>query len=396
MTSQLTRRFSRRLLPILLATGLVIYLADDAMAALHSDLALWESVFGLLTASAVVVGAVFSQWRAVSGAALVYAFYLTLQGAIPTLPPQASELAGLLLVVALPVIACLPERGPLGPASGLLLALVVLMAGLALRGAWPSLSPEPAGPLFALAWNEQASPGFHPALAAGAIATLAGTGFQLWRPDATRGALLAATLCLLPLVWQPTTGAAGLVYAGGAVVLIWGGLLFHAWGLAFVDELTGLPNRRALELKLRGGGATLVMADVDHFKKFNDRWGHDAGDQALKRVAEDLAAVSAGGKAFRYGGEEFTLVFPGSSPAPIIDAVEERRKALAGRPFRLRSAEREPKKRGKGGGKGIKLTASFGVAFPRRGEAVSETLKRADDALYRAKKRGRNRLEFSE
>lgn len=81
--------------------------------------------------------------------------------------------------------------------------------------------------------------------------------------------------------------------------------------MAYQDELTSLPGRRALKeylLKL-GSEYTIAMFDIDHFKKFNDTHGHDVGDQVLRMVASKLATVSGRGKSFRYGGEEFTLVF---------------------------------------------------------------------------------------
>jgi GGDEF domain-containing protein len=89
----------------------------------------------------------------------------------------------------------------------------------------------------------------------------------------------------------------------------------EAYQMAFRDELTGLPGRRALNERLQRLGRTYViaMADVDHFKKFNDTHGHDVGDQVLRLVASQLRQIGGGGKAYRYGSEEFTLVFPGKT-----------------------------------------------------------------------------------
>ena len=85
----------------------------------------------------------------------------------------------------------------------------------------------------------------------------------------------------------------------------------EAYQMAFRDELTGLPGRRALNERLQrlGRSYVIAMADVDHFKKFNDTHGHDVGDQVLRLVAAQLRKIGGGGKAYRYGGEEFTLVF---------------------------------------------------------------------------------------
>lgn len=89
----------------------------------------------------------------------------------------------------------------------------------------------------------------------------------------------------------------------------------EAYQMAFRDELTGLPGRRALNERLQRLGRTYViaMAGVDHFKRFHDTHGHDVGDQVLRLVASQLRQIGGGGKAYRYGGEELTLVFPGKT-----------------------------------------------------------------------------------
>jgi predicted signal transduction protein with EAL and GGDEF domain len=99
--------------------------------------------------------------------------------------------------------------------------------------------------------------------------------------------------------------------ASGAVLVT--AILQESHRLAFRDGLTGLPNRRALEEQLRAlePPYAIAMVDVDHFKKFNDSYGHDIGDQVLKVVATRIAEAPGGGRAYRYGGEEFTLLFPG-------------------------------------------------------------------------------------
>src|SRR5207244_5445715 len=97
--------------------------------------------------------------------------------------------------------------------------------------------------------------------------------------------------------------------------------------------------RRALnEALLRlGGHYTLAMADVDHFKNINDRHGHDVGDQVLKMVAAKLALVGGSGRAFRYGGEEFAVLFPGKSAEECLPELESRRRSGEETGFILRS-----------------------------------------------------------
>jgi GGDEF domain-containing protein len=183
--------------------------------------------------------------------------------------------------------------------------------------------------------------------------------------------------------------------------------------MAYRDELTGLPGRRALMQALDGakGTYTIAMVDVDHFKRFNDRHGHDVGDQVLKLVASRLARAPGGAKAYRYGGEEFTLVLPGrvrEDAAPHLEAVRE---SIAAARFSIRSWKRPAKKPGpdgkkkaagkKGGTKAgsakqarhLSVTVSIGMADTTVARGGPEdVLKKADQALYRAKKKGRNRV----
>ncbi|MBV71725.1 MAG: hypothetical protein CMH52_10330 [Myxococcales bacterium] len=169
--------------------------------------------------------------------------------------------------------------------------------------------------------------------------------------------------------------------------------------LAFRDQLTGLPSRRALERTLGrlGSQYTLAMVDVDSFKKFNDRYGHDAGDEALRMIAGHLRRVSGGGRAYRYGGEEFTVVFPNRSIEHASQHLDELRQAVAQSPFTLRAPDRprrKPKRPNRSGGRGkVKVTVSIGAA--QRSSKMGSTtavLKAADKCLYKAKRGGRNRL----
>jgi GGDEF domain-containing protein len=173
-----------------------------------------------------------------------------------------------------------------------------------------------------------------------------------------------------------------------------------SYAMAFRDELTGLPARRALKevlLKLPGDYC-LAMLDIDHFKRFNDRHGHDVGDQVLRMVAAKLAGVSGGGKVFRYGGEEFTVIFPGKYADDAVSHLEELRKEVASSGFAIRSGRRprrKPKKlrSRKSPAKRVSVTISIGAAWPgSRNTTPNEVLKAADKALYRAKKQGRNRV----
>ena len=177
------------------------------------------------------------------------------------------------------------------------------------------------------------------------------------------------------------------------------GLLFatieSSWDLAFRDRLTGLLGRRALDETLaeQGRRYTVAMIDVDHFKKFNDRYGHDAGDRVLQAVARRLDRVTGGGRAYRYGGEEFTIVFPRRSAEDVKEHLETLRKAIRETRVPLpRRAGAKPTK----SERRVSVTVSIGAA--ERSDALSTpdaVIKEADRALYRAKKAGRNRVKIA-
>ena len=177
--------------------------------------------------------------------------------------------------------------------------------------------------------------------------------------------------------------------------------LFDSYDMAYRDELTGVPSRRALNHLLLSLGRryTIAMADIDHFKQFNDRYGHDVGDDVLRLVATKLNKVSGGGKLYRYGGEEFTLVFPGKTMEQAKPHLETLRQSIEQYVMKQRQTNR-PKnsKQGKASRKqsrsntnSLSVTVSFGIA-QREGKQKTpeQVVKAADNALYQAKKAGRN------
>jgi diguanylate cyclase (GGDEF)-like protein len=192
-----------------------------------------------------------------------------------------------------------------------------------------------------------------------------------------------------------------LVFVTAAGLTLTLTVLQDTYNMAFRDDLTGLPSRRALNEQLTGLGRRYVMAmvDVDHFKRFNDTYGHDVGDQVLKMVATKIQGVKGGGKSFRYGGEEFTVIFPRKKMAETLPHLEDLRKAIAGYKLWLRNPDRPEKaKEGKnrrtggGGDTAVSVTVSIGVAESEEGQTPAEILRDADKALYRAKHKGRNQI----
>jgi len=193
------------------------------------------------------------------------------------------------------------------------------------------------------------------------------------------------------------TGSGATLYFSTAGLIIILSVIETAYAMAYHDELTGLPARRSLNATMQSLGRyyTIAMLDIDFFKQFNDRYGHDVGDQVLCMVASHINRVGGGGKPFRYGGEEFTIIFPGKSKQDVIPYLESLRESIAGAQFGLRGKNRPkktPKKqKRRKNPKTVSVTISIGAAEPGRNlSKPAEVIKAADQALYRAKKKGRN------
>ena len=180
-------------------------------------------------------------------------------------------------------------------------------------------------------------------------------------------------------------------------------IVIDAYSLAYRDDLTGLPSRRALnQLALSlGRKYTVAMLDIDHFKKFNDTYGHDIGDQVLKLVAKKIGEVKGGGKAFRYGGEEFTIVFKRKNIEQALAELEAVRQAIQDYKIVIRHPQRKTKQQRsvKKGNKNsdfktVSVTISIGAAVRENKQSFEQAIKCSDQALYKAKKKGRNIVSF--
>jgi diguanylate cyclase (GGDEF)-like protein len=333
--------------------------------------------------------------------------------------------------VVLALVLLLPRTGSdsaamalaTGLVAGTLAPLFCLLALLADRrlGAPRSLGQVAAGPLLGLVvWglvDMHAGPvarllehavidpartswtGLPQTALAGAVSGLLALGaLALHRRRPLDAALfwgaLAGTLALVGTA--PPAG--GVWVLAGALALLLG-VIEASHALAFRDELTDLPGRRSLNDLLQSlrAPAAVAIVDIDRFKSFNDRHGHDVGDQVLRLVATRLAATP-GARAYRYGGEEFALVFRGKSLEEAMDPLEVARRAIADRPFVVRGADRPARKPKRRlflwrERPTLSVTVSLGAA-QRTGwrQSPDEVVKAADRALYRAKKKGRNRV----
>jgi GGDEF domain-containing protein len=227
------------------------------------------------------------------------------------------------------------------------------------------------------------------------------------------GGFLWALLAILAAFQVGTTGRIATAYwATGALVLL-SSIIETSYAIAYHDELTSLPSRRAFNDALLALEKTYVVAavDIDHFKSVNDTYGHDIGDEVLRMVAARLARVTGGGTAYRVGGEEFTVLFPGKSINEVVQHLEDLRVAVANSVFRFRRGQerrtepRGPDRRAAQGKRrttaasdvyrdGLSVTVSIGVAGPAlQTSDPQQVIQAADKALYRAKRGGRNRIE---
>lgn len=165
---------------------------------------------------------------------------------------------------------------------------------------------------------------------------------------------------------------------------------------AMTDALTNLANRKAFDEQIESicadhdandGTLSLAIIDIDMFKRFNDTWGHQTGDQVLRYVASSISRISQLPRvAARYGGEEFAIVFPGESAAQVEQALETLRGDIASRGLRRRSTNDDL---------GV-VTISAGVAHRHKHESPLQLMERADAALYVSKRAGRNRISSAE
>ncbi|MBT2339163.1 MULTISPECIES: GGDEF domain-containing protein [Pseudomonas] len=233
---------------------------------------------------------------------------------------------------------------------------------------------------------------------------LAAFGLLAWQYWRNPRPLHAAQLVgLLGLFWMlPKTFILPFtlnIMCSQVMLMIAAAVAHEAYQMAFRDELTGLPGRRALNERMQrlGRNYVLAMSDVDHFKKFNDTHGHDVGDQVLRLVASKLSKIGGGGRAYRYGGEEFALVFAGKTLDECMPHLEVIRQSIETYSIQLRNPDSRPpddqqgrQRRAGAGASSVSVTVSIGVAERLEQRTPEEVLKSADQALYNAKGAGRN------
>ena len=321
---------------------------------------------------------------------------------MPRLSPSSARITAnavaLLLPLNLLVLAFLRERGIVSPAGRRRLAIVALQVMAVAVLCMPSAAQAAAqlGRAFVPPMFSQWSGLAQPALLTFLLATAVIMVLLVRRYKAVESSLLwSLVAAFVALRADGTSHLDGVYFAAGGLALIVA-LIETSYAMAYLDELTQLPSRRSLNealLKL-GESYSIAMLDVDHFKKFNDSYGHESGDQALRLVASRLSHITGGGKAYRYGGEEFAIVFPNKASEEVFVYLDRMRRVIEQSVFTVRGKDRRRKGKsgiGRGSKKQTNVTVSIGLASTNGDKLTpTEVLRMADQALYKAKAKGRN------
>src|SRR6185295_8469112 len=362
--SGLVRVFALFAVPIaLLAAAFALVFYGDALPPSLAGLKIYGPP--IVFAVGVVLAAAFNRGRAVLALIVLIAAYAVqrtwLQQALDV--PQARAVYGTLVMLVplnLALLALLPERGLFNRHGlarlGAIAIQVAFVIWIVTAGAtsvvdWiyqRYLEPPP----FTVGHMPQAG------IASVGLALAATMAAGLITRSAISAALAGAIVAFTVAAHVPSAPVTFSIFTTAAELMVTVAVLQDTFRMAFRDELTGIPSRRALNERMAGLGTsyTMAMIDVDHFKKFNDTYGHDLGDQVLKMVAAHIAEVSGGGRAYRYGGEEFTIVFPGKDIPEAIPHLEVVRREIESYRLALRASDRPKKgkkgKREKGGWRG--------------------------------------------
>jgi diguanylate cyclase (GGDEF)-like protein len=412
---------------LLLHTGLITPSAALINAALISFAFYGALIAGLLMAGRFHSSRIFVALLVLFLAERALSYFSPAHTPLVASSRVALAAIGLLLPFNFVLLSLHQEKGftlpSLGPFSLLIFIESVIVAVVC--------RPEPVAP-HALHHALASAPlPFATLLAFAAATIILLVRFLLFRKPVESGLLWALAACFLALHF----GGAGRIptaYFATAALTLAGSIVETSYRLAYYDELTALPSRRAFhEALLRlTPPYSIAMVDIDHFKRCNDTYGHDTGDEVLRMVASRLARVCGGGQAYRVGGEEFAIVFPGKTTKDVLDPLEQLRVDIAASSFRLRGTERRQEARGPdrrtqrsqsrpqtrtptraqtghairklaqvsasqaGAPTELSVTASMGVATAiGPNSSAEEVIKAADKALYRAKNAGRNRIE---
>lgn len=399
------------LLRLVLPVSLLIlaYLFRGYFGELSPEMQIVVNNMPYLTCIAAVLMAVqFRRVRILLAALGVAALYWLIQTQLQvSLSDPAARSVYLGISICLPVLSLflfvIPERG-IWNIHGLI--TVVAFATLAAAAFYsPSWFPALTKALDVQILSRSSGGYLLPNVITVMLAAIIALGLFLLclRNNDSEAALVACLLALILTLQLLHLDYISVAMCAAAGVCLVYGLLLSSHAMAYRDDLTGLLGRRALNERLKslGRNYSIAMVDVDHFKKFNDKFGHDVGDQVLRLVASRLKQVS-GGTSYRYGGEEFVIVFPRKEVEQCLEPLESLRAAIADYEMSLRDSKMRPKKAARGSQKRgatrvacghVSVTVSIGVSQRcDESEDAMAVLKVADKNLYRAKRGGRNKI----
>jgi diguanylate cyclase (GGDEF)-like protein len=409
LASYAGRLFAPWWLPVVVCFAAYIFLREFETSLPEIPALVWRLAPWFMAGVVVVLAAAFNRGR-VFLAGILLCLYLLLAGQMIS-PPLLELLVYGLFPLNMFVLALLPERSSFSTQGIYRLIFILIEVGAV---GWLVSRPE-------LVMGFNLDPFQHflqsPDLAEFSYSPLS---------HVTTLLLAASIISLVVLVYlRPTPSVYGITNTCIAMLLAislpyqHGFSLFvvvastflvlavisDSYKMAYLDELTGLPQRRALNeyLGTLGNQYAIALVDIDKFKKFNDTHGHDVGDQVLQMVAARINQVRGGGKAFRYGGEEFMLVFKRKLLADATFFTDEVRKNIENYEMVIRESERvdadkgEKSLRKKGAFRSashkVSVTLSAGVAEKAaRADSAEDIIKMADKALYQSKKAGRNQV----
>ena len=382
---------------VLLVAAMVLQFGWVPLSARALDLASY-AVFGL----AALLGWRFRSSRlVVAAAALAIAQRGLMQysSADPAIARLAIVVASVLIPVDFLVLSFLPERGFRGPIVMFWTVLLALEAG-AVAGVCGADDRNFQNLFAARLIPFAGMPALAMLLFAATLIVLV-VRYAIRQRPVEAGLFWSLAATLLAFRAGGTGMLAGAYFSAGGLVLVLA-LVESSHFMAYHDELTGLPARRALNdaLATIEGQFCVAMVDVDHFKKFNDTYGHEVGDQVLRMVASRLARVTGGGLAFRAGGEEFCVVFKECTVRDALPHLDLLRESIESSSFIVRGEDRvmrsqEDRRLSKASGDiEVSVTVSVGTAQATPQLAnVGDVIQAADEALYQAKDAGRNRVE---
>jgi len=332
-----------------------------------------------------------------------------------TTAPSAMQAIVVLVPVDFVLIALMHERG-FAIDSVAPIGLIILLQSLTVAVFLGSSASGRPSPLVHAhhAWEPVALPRYAVLVLTSAVVFFI-VRFVLTRKPVDSALLWSMFAVVLAMRFVGVTRVSTMYWAAGACILA-ASIVESSYLLAYHDELTTLPSRRAFNdalLRLKDP-YSIAVVDIDHFKRFNDTYGHDTGDQVLRLVASNLAQVTGGGQAYRCGGEEFMIVFAGKTTNDVLEHLERLRETIQSSEFHLRGNDRRQLPRGaerrternrsrvrKGDtirqlaeeSSALSVTVSIGIATSSQKLDCDAVLKAADKALYRAKENGRNRVE---